>query len=172
VGDRRHEGQEARGPRSHRDGQPRAHIALEPFEKGFLGTTLRYDYELRDAKHFLGDIPSPRIDGEMVELASHILDSKAGHFDPSKFKDEYEAALKKLVKRKAAGHIIEPGPEPERSNNVVNLMDALRESMGASRKGGRQNRTRSQAASVRRGKSAKRGSKRKKKSNSGRRKAA
>ena len=43
----------------------------------------------------------------MVELASHILDKKAGHFDPAKFKDEYELALRKLVKRKAAGKTIE-----------------------------------------------------------------
>ena len=43
----------------------------------------------------------------MVSLASHILDSKAGHFDPAKFKDEYELALRKLVKRKAAGKTIE-----------------------------------------------------------------
>jgi DNA end-binding protein Ku len=110
-------------------------IALEPFEKGFLGTTLRYDYEVRDAKKYLGDIHSPRVDKEMVELASHILDSKEGHFDPSKFRNEYEAALKKLVKRKAAGHTIEPAPEPERPSNVINLMDALRDSMDKHGKG-------------------------------------
>jgi DNA end-binding protein Ku len=65
----------------------------------------------------------------MVELASHILDSKAGKFDPSKFKDEYERALKKLVKRKAAGHTIEPSAPPEDRGNVINLMDALKKSM-------------------------------------------
>ena len=112
-------------------------IALEPFEKGFLGTTLRYDYEVRDAKKYLRDIPNPRVDKEMVELASHILDSKEGHFDPSKFKDEYESALKKLVKRKAAGRTIEPAPEPESQSNVINLMDALRESMDKRGKGHR-----------------------------------
>ena len=104
-------------------------IALEPFDNGFLGTTLRYDYEVRDAKPYLGHIPMPHVDKEMVELASHILDSKAGHFDPAKFKDEYEAALKKLVKRKAAGHTIEQATEPERRSNVINLMDALQQSI-------------------------------------------
>jgi DNA end-binding protein Ku len=104
-------------------------IALEPFEKGLLGTTLRYDYEVRDAKPYLGGIPSPRVDKEMVELASHILASKAGHFDPSKFKDEYEVALKKLVKRKAAGHTIEAVEPKEDRSNVIDLMDALRQSM-------------------------------------------
>jgi DNA end-binding protein Ku len=104
-------------------------IALEPFDKGLLGTTLRYDYEVREAKPYLGSIPKPHVDKEMVELAGHILDSKAGHFDPSKFTDEYEAALKKLVKRKAAGKTIE-APEPiEDRSNVIDLMDALKQSM-------------------------------------------
>ena len=105
-------------------------IALEPFGKGFLGTTLRYDYEVRDAKPYLGKVPSPRVDKEMVDIAKNILERKAGHFDPSKFKDQYEAALKKLVKRKAAGHTIEAKPEPEDRSNVIDLMEALRESMG------------------------------------------
>jgi DNA end-binding protein Ku len=104
-------------------------IALEPFDKGFLGTTLRYDYEVRDAKSYLGDIPNPHIDKEMVEIAGHILDRKKGHFDPAKFKDQYEAALKRLVKKKAAGHTIEPREEPEEASNVINLMDALKQSI-------------------------------------------
>jgi DNA end-binding protein Ku len=65
----------------------------------------------------------------MVSLASHILETKATKFDPGKFKDEYETALRKLVQRKAKGHSIEP-PEPEeKPSNVINLMDALRESL-------------------------------------------
>ena len=111
-------------------------IALEPFDKGFLGTTLRYDYEVREPKPYLGNIPSPRVDKEMVDIAGHILDSKKGHFDPSKFKDQYEAALKKLVKRKAAGHTIEPREEAEKPSNVINLMDALRDSLGSKARAG------------------------------------
>jgi non-homologous end joining protein Ku len=65
----------------------------------------------------------------MVELASHILDRKAGHFDPSKFKDEYELALRKLVKRKAAGKTIEVPEEKGEQSNVIDLMDALRQSL-------------------------------------------
>jgi DNA end-binding protein Ku len=105
-------------------------IALEPFGKGFLGTTLRYDYEVRDAKPYLGKVPSPQVDKEMVDIAKNILERKAGHFDPSKFKDQYEAALKKLVKRKAAGHTIEAKPAEEDRSNVIDLMDALKQSMG------------------------------------------
>ena len=65
----------------------------------------------------------------MVNLASHILDTKAGHFDPAKFKDEYELALRKLVKRKAAGKTIEAPEEKEDRSNVIDLMEALRQSV-------------------------------------------
>jgi Ku protein len=104
-------------------------IAIEPFGKGLLGTTLRYPYELRDADDYFSGIKSPKISKDMIELAVHILDSKAAHFDPSKFKDEYETALKTLVKRKAAG---KPLPKPaaeEKPDNVVSLMDALKQSL-------------------------------------------
>ena len=104
-------------------------IMLEPLDKGLLGTTLRYEYEVRSEKEIFAQIPSPRISKDMVSLASHILESKATKFNPGDFKDEYEAALRKLVQRKAKGHTIEV-PEPEKKpSNVINLMDALRESL-------------------------------------------
>ena len=82
----------------------REHIlAIEPWGKGMLGTTLRYDYEVRDERSLFKGIPSLRVKKDMVALASHILDRKAGRFDPAEFKDQYELALRKLVKRKAAG---------------------------------------------------------------------
>jgi hypothetical protein len=103
-------------------------IMLEPLGKGLLGTTLRFEYEVRSEKEYFSHIPSPRISKDMVSLASHILQTKATKFDPGKFKDEYETALRKLVQRKAKGHTIEV-PEPEeKPSNVINLMDALRES--------------------------------------------
>jgi Ku protein len=104
-------------------------VAIEPLGKGLLGTTLRYPYELRDEDEFFEDIKNPKITKDMVELASHILDSKAEHFDPSKFKDEYETALKALVKRKAAGKPVKVAEREEKSDNVINLMDALRQSL-------------------------------------------
>ena len=80
-------------------------------------------------------IPSPRISRDMVSLAAHILKSKATRFDPEKFKDEYEKALRKLVQRKAKGQVIE-APEPEgKPSNAISLMDALRESVRADRQG-------------------------------------
>src|SRR5207253_1078378 len=97
--------------------------------KGLLGTTLRYPYEMRDEDDYFDDIKNPKISKDMVELASHILDTKAAHFDPSKFKDEYEDALKALVRRKASGKPIKAAPREEKADNVINLMDALKQSL-------------------------------------------
>ena len=104
-------------------------IAIEPLGKGMLGTTLRYPYELRDEHEYFGDIKSPKISKDMIELASHILDTKAAHFEPDKFKDEYENALKALVRRKAAGKPIKVAEREEKPDNVVSLMDALKQSL-------------------------------------------
>ncbi len=104
-------------------------IAIEPLGKGLLGTTLRYPYELRDEDDYFDDITNPKISKDMIDLAVHILDSKAAHFDPTKFKDDYENALKTLVKRKASGKPVKAVEREERPDNVINLMDALRQSL-------------------------------------------
>jgi Ku protein len=104
-------------------------IAIEPLGKGLLGTTLRYPYELRDEGEYFGDIKSPKISKDMIELAGHILKTKAAHFDPSEFKDEYENALKALVKRKAAGKPVKAAERKEKPDNVISLMDALKQSL-------------------------------------------
>lgn len=104
-------------------------IAIEPLGKGLLGTTLRYPYELRAEDDYFDDIKNPKISKDMIELAAHILDSKASHFDPSKFKDEYENALRTIVKRKSAGKPIKVSERSQKPDNVVNLMDALRGSL-------------------------------------------
>jgi Ku protein len=117
-------------------------IAIEPLGKGLLGTTLRYPYELRDEGDYFDDIKSPKISKDMVELASHILETKAAHFDPSKFKDEYENALKALVRRKASGKTIKVAEREKKPDNVIDLMDALK----ASLKGGSAGKRRAPAA--------------------------
>jgi len=104
-------------------------IAIEPLGKGLLGITLRYPYEVRDEHEYFDDIKNPKISKDMIELASHILDTKAAHFDPSKFKDEYEDALKTLVRRKAAGKPVKAAEREEKPDNVVSLMDALKQSL-------------------------------------------
>jgi Ku protein len=121
-------------------------IAVEPLGKGLLGTTLRYPYELRDEDEYFADIKTRKITKDMVELAGHILQTKAAHFDPSKFKDEYEDALKALVRRKASGKPIKVAEPEEKPDNVVNLMDALK----ASLKGKSGGKRRAQASAPRR----------------------
>jgi DNA end-binding protein Ku len=142
----------------------REHVmAIEPMGKGLLGTILRYDYEVRDEKDLFRSVPSPKIPKEMVSLASHILDTKSGHFDPSLFKDEFEIELKKLVKRKAAGKPIEFEEPAERPSNVVNLMKALRQSVSGH--GNRAAALRSSSSSKKRSrpKSSRKGASRKRK---------
>jgi DNA end-binding protein Ku len=105
-------------------------IALKPLGNGLLGTTLRYPYELRDEDDYFDDIRSARVSKDMVDLAEHLLDTKASKFNPDKFKDKYESALKALVKRKAAGKTIDVPEEVAEESNVIDLMDALKQSLG------------------------------------------
>ncbi|HEX7650371.1 MAG TPA: Ku protein [Noviherbaspirillum sp.] len=129
----------------------REHVmAIEPLGKGLLGTTLRYPYELRDEGEYFDDIKNPRISKDMIELAGHILDSKAAHFDPSKFKDEYEDALKALVRRKAAGKPVKVAEREEKPSNVINLMDALKQSLKSKGPAKRSSRSTSRRAPQRR----------------------
>jgi DNA end-binding protein Ku len=68
----------------------------------------------------------------MKQLAGHIIDTKASHFDPKKFEDHYETALVELLREKQAGRAIEPIRDTEATSpRVINLMDALRASIGA-----------------------------------------
>src|SRR5947208_1883559 len=106
-------------------------IALEPRGKGLLGVTLRYPYEVRNEADYFDDIADEKIPKDMLDLGSHIVKTKAGHFDPDKFEDQYEDALKELLKKKQEGKPIER-PERPKPTNVVNLMDALRQSVEAS----------------------------------------
>jgi DNA end-binding protein Ku len=108
-------------------------IALEPKGRGLLGLTLRYPYEVRDEASYFGDIPDLKLPKEMLDLATHIVNTKAGHFDPSQFQDRYENALIDLLKKKEAGEKIEPAREAA-APRVVSLMDALRASIDTEKK--------------------------------------
>jgi DNA end-binding protein Ku len=109
-------------------------VLLEAFDKGLLATTVRYAYEVRDQAAYFDDIPELKLPGEMKELAAHIVDSKAAHFDPTKFADHYETALVELLRAKQAGRVIEAPKEQPAPQRVINLMDALRASIGAETK--------------------------------------
>ena len=104
-------------------------IMLEPWDKGLMGTTLRYPYEIRDAKEYFDDIPNVKVEPDMLKLAEHILQSKAADFDPAQFVDHYEEAVVEMLKKKQTGLPVsreQPAPRPQ---IVVNLMDTLRRSI-------------------------------------------
>jgi DNA end-binding protein Ku len=104
-------------------------ISLEPRGKGLMGVTLRYPYEVRDEKDYFDDIPNESVPKDMLELATHIVQTKTGHFKPDKFEDHYENALRNLIKRKQEGKPIERPKEHEPAK-VIDLMEALRKSAG------------------------------------------
>jgi DNA end-binding protein Ku len=105
-------------------------IALEARGKGMMGVTLRYPYEVRQQDEYFEEIEDQKVPKDMLDLATHIVDTKRGKFQPEKFQDEYEDALKELLRKKQRGEKIEQPKEREPSN-VVNLMDALRKSLKA-----------------------------------------
>jgi DNA end-binding protein Ku len=104
-------------------------IALEPLEKGLVGTLLRYPYEVRGEQEYFDEIQDVKVTKDMLDLAKHIVNQKSGTFDPEKFEDHYETALIELINRKRAGKTIRPKERPK-GENVVDLMEALRQSVG------------------------------------------
>lgn len=95
--------------------------------KGLIATTLNFDYEVRPAEEAFKDVPAPKIEGEMLDLARHIIKTKMGEFDPAAFDDRYEAALEDLVRAKIEGRKIATRPA-EKREKVVDLLEALRAS--------------------------------------------
>ncbi len=104
-------------------------LLVRPYEKGLVATMLNFDYEVRSEADAFEDIPELEVTGEMLELASHIIDTKKGTFDASAFDDRYEEALVEMVKAKVEGKPL-PKKRPVKEEKVVDLMQALRESAG------------------------------------------
>jgi DNA end-binding protein Ku len=98
-------------------------------EKGLMGTLLRYPYEVRSEDEYFDEIEDVKVTKDMLDLAKHIVNQKSGRFEPDKFEDQYETALVDLINRKRAGKTIQPKERPK-GENVVDLMDALRRSVG------------------------------------------
>jgi DNA end-binding protein Ku len=109
-------------------------MMLEAQDKGLIGTTLRYPYELRDAGIYFDDIPDVKIPKEMLSLAEHILESKRADFDPGQFVDRYEEALVDMLRKKQDGMPAPKATAAARPSVVVNLFDALRQSMAQEQK--------------------------------------
>lgn len=122
-------------------------VLIRAHDCGLVATTLNFDYEVRSAKEAFSDIPDMKIKGEMLELAEHIIDTKSGTFDPTAFDDRYEAALVELVKAKAEGRKPK-ARKAQRSEKVVDLMEALRKSAGQKSAAAKKGRGRKKAATA------------------------
>src|SRR5256884_1367660 len=108
-------------------------IALEPLDKGLMGTLLRYPYEVRSEKEYFDDIQNVKITKDMLDLAKHIVEQKSADFAPEKFDDRYESALIELINQKRSGIKIAPKAAPKSGGNVINLMDALKRSLAGTK---------------------------------------
>jgi DNA end-binding protein Ku len=107
-------------------------VAVAPArDSGMMAYTMRYADELRDARDYFRDIKQVEVDEDSLDLARQLIKRKTAKFDPSKFIDGYEVALKELVQAKIDHAPIpkDEAPAPQRGK-VVSLMDALRKSIG------------------------------------------
>lgn len=104
-------------------------ILLEPRGKGLAATTLRFAYEVRKDEEFFEDIGDHKVEGEMLDLATHIIGRKMAKFDPKQFEDRYQEALLAIIDAKRQNRPVKSAPTEKRPSNVVSLMDALRKSI-------------------------------------------
>jgi DNA end-binding protein Ku len=109
-------------------------VLLRPRGKGILATVMRFRPEVRRESKYLSHIPDIKVPKDMLDLALHILQSKAGKFQPDSFEDRYEQALTDLLEAKQKGRKLPAAPAP-RAAQVTDLMEALRRSLGAERRG-------------------------------------
>src|SRR5258708_32233340 len=94
---------------------PREHVMLlEPRGKGLVGVTLRFPYEVRKEEDYFDDVTDEKVPKDMLELATHIVETKKSHFQPEKFDDRYEEALKDQLNKQQLGkddeRRIDPSP--------------------------------------------------------------
>jgi DNA end-binding protein Ku len=106
-------------------------IALEPLDKGLMGTLLRYPYEVRSETEYFDDIQDVKITKDMLDLAKHIVEQKSASFEPEQFEDRYEQALIDLINQKRNGLTTKTKAAPKTTGNVINLMDALKRSLAS-----------------------------------------
>jgi DNA end-binding protein Ku len=120
-------------------------LALEPRGHGIIATTLRSHDEVLDFKQAFAHIPNARPEREMISIAEKIMGQKAASFNPESFKDRYETALRALIKEKEKGHEI-VHPEEVEPTNVIDLMEALQNSLRGGKAGARKSSSRRNTA--------------------------
>ncbi len=104
-------------------------VTIGARDKGMFVTTLRDPREVRSTSAYFDEIPDIKTDPEMLQLAEKLIEQKVTHFDPKAYEDRYETALMEMIKEKLKGHKPIIAAAPERGN-VINLMDALKASLG------------------------------------------
>jgi DNA end-binding protein Ku len=105
-------------------------VALRPCGKGMVLQGLRYDDEVRRASSYFEEIEDGKVAAEEVDLASELIERKSAEFDPAAFVDHYKKALRDLVEAKLKdGEVVEE-PEPRQTAEVIDLMEALKRSLG------------------------------------------
>ena len=105
-------------------------LGIEPRDQGLVAFTLRSAAEVRDADDAFEDIPATKPDKQMVEIARKIIDQQSGPFEPETFKDRYEEALRALIAEKEKGAGRKVAVKEPQDTNVVDLMAALKKSLG------------------------------------------
>jgi len=111
-------------------------VALKPTGRGILLETLRYADEVHKASGFFRDIGDTKPDPDLLDMASMLIERKAGEFDPKEFHNRYVDALHRLIeekqKKKGAKIIEDPDADapPPKGSNVIDLMAALKKSLG------------------------------------------
>lgn len=117
-------------------------VAIAALEDGIVMEMLRYAGELRKPADFFDEVPDTKPDKEMVDLAVQLITKKTAPFAPEKYQDHYQVALKALVQDKLKGRKIVVAEEEARPKgaNVVDLMEALKRSIGETAKGGDDNK--------------------------------
>ncbi|HEY8615561.1 Ku protein [Phenylobacterium sp.] len=104
-------------------------MALEPRDRGILAYTIRNNREVKAPADVFGSIPDAKPPAAMIDIAAKIIDQLEGPFDPSQFTDRYEDALRALIKEKEKGATVS-APQPTQEAEVIDLMEALRRSLG------------------------------------------
>ncbi|HKX92866.1 MAG TPA: Ku protein [Sphingomicrobium sp.] len=127
-------------------------VALKPHDRGLLLETLRYADEVHRSSGFFRDIGDHKPDPDLLDMASMLIERKAGEFDPKEFHNRYVDALHKLIEKKqrAKGEKIIEDPDADaplpKGSNVIDLMAALKKSLGEEKKGKASKATRNKSA--------------------------
>jgi DNA end-binding protein Ku len=112
-------------------------VAIRPMGRGLVAHTLHEARDINSPAHLFESIPAIKPDPAMVDLAVQLVDRETGKFDIADMEDRYEARLRAVIDAKLKGEHLEPEPEPEDSGNVIDLMAALKRSVGQAKNSAR-----------------------------------